>query len=897
MYGLTAEEVDASRERHGSNALTEQKTETFWHKLLSNFRDPMIEILIVALIIDVVFAFLGQTEWYEALGIAVAVIIATLVSTLSEYRNENAFQRLQEEASRIVCKVYRDGTLDEVSINDLVVGDAVVVQTGDKVPADGFIIDGELAIDQSVLNGESEEVEKAVAPDGFDAEGSADFLDACSIFRGSIAVSGDAVMQITCVGDETVYGSIADELQEDTERDSPLKVKLSDLARTISRIGYIGGILIMLAYLFRSIVIANGFDAAAIAAYCSSWMTVVGDIIEAVMLGVIIVVVVVPEGLPMMIAIVSSLNMRKMLKDNVLVRKINAIETAGSLNILFTDKTGTLTKGHLEVVTFFDGGGQDYDALADIPAPLEGLLRTNALVNTDALVTDEEGAPKAVGGNATERALLDFYLDDAGDGADAKALPSAVSEIPFSSDRKYSAIALDADGAPDIDGQTMPVLVKGAPERILEHCASYLDAAGNVEPLDADLINAKIDELADKAIRVLAFAACDGTIADEQISEESGWILTGLVGIRDDIRPEVIDAVAEAQGAGVQVVMITGDRKETARAIACDIGLMHDDENELVITSEDLAAMSDEEVGEALGRLRVVARALPGDKSRLVRIAQEHNLVVGMTGDGVNDSPALKAADVGFAMGSGTEVAKEAAGISILDDDFASIEQAILYGRTIFNSIRKFIIFQLTINISAVLISFIFPLIGFEGTPLTITQILWINLIMDTLAALAFGGEPALRRFMHEQPKQRDESIITGRMWSSILVGAAWTLLLSLLFLLTPFVRDFFASQQSGDLMTGYFCLFVFLAVFNAFNARTERLNLFDNIGMNRGFLQIIALIVVVQVLLAYLGGAVFGCYGLSLAEWGFVLVGAFTIIPVDLIRKLIVGRASGSAD
>ncbi|MCD8200024.1 MAG: HAD-IC family P-type ATPase, partial [Coriobacteriaceae bacterium] len=364
-----------------------------------------------------------------------------------------------------------------------------------------------------------------------------------------------------------------------------------------------------------------------------------------------------------------------------------------------------------------------------------------------------------------------------------------------------------------------------------------------------------------------------------------------LVGIRDDIRPEVVDAVAEAQGAGVQVVMITGDRKETAHAIACDIGLMEDGDDALVITSEDLAAMDDEALAEALPRLRVIARALPGDKSRLVRVAQEQNLVVGMTGDGVNDSPALKAADVGFAMGSGTEVAKEAAGISILDDDFASIEQAILYGRTIFNSIRKFIIFQLTINISAVLISFIFPLIGFQGTPLTITQILWINLIMDTLAALAFGGEPALRRFMQEQPKRRDESIITGRMWSSILVGAAWTLLLSLFFLLTPFVRNFFASQQSGDLMTGFFCLFVFLAVFNAFNARTERLNLFDHIGSNRGFLEIIALIVVVQVLLAYLGGAVFGCYGLSLAEWGFVLVLAFTIIPVDLIRKLIVGQ------
>ena len=331
--------------------------------------------------------------------------------------------------------------------------------------------------------------------------------------------------------------------------------------------------------------------------------------------------------------------------------------------------------------------------------------------------------------------------------------------------------------------------------------------------------------------------------------------------------------------------MITGDRRETAEAIAREAGLL-DTDNALILTSEELRSMDDEEVAEKLESLRVVARALPSDKSRLVKIAQSKNLVAGMTGDGVNDSTALKHADVGFAMGGGTEVAKEAAEIVILDDNFQSIEKAVLYGRTIFNSIRKFIIYQLTINVSAVLVSFVFPLIGMAN-PLSITQILWINLVMDTLAALALGGEPALRRFMKEKPKRRDEKIINGYMWSSILVGSLWMFALSLFILLSPFSHDLFREHPSdGYLFSGYFCFFIFFSVFNAFNVRTDRLNLFDHIKDNKGFLKILLLIVVVQVLMTYLGGDIFRCYGLNIQEWAFVLALAITIIPVDLARK-----------
>ena len=342
--------------------------------------------------------------------------------------------------------------------------------------------------------------------------------------------------------------------------------------------------------------------------------------------------------------------------------------------------------------------------------------------------------------------------------------------------------------------------------------------------------------------------------------------------------------------AGVQVVMITGDRQDTASAIAREAGLLSRDDD-VAMTSDELAALDDAAVKELLPRLRVVARALPTDKSRLVRLAQEMNLVVGMTGDGVNDSPALKKADVGFAMGSGTEVAKEASDIVILDDNFKSLARAILYGRTIYNSIRKFIVFQLTINVAAVMISFVAPLLGME-TPLSITQFLWINLVMDTLAALAFGGEPALRRYMDEKPKKRDENIISKYMASAIGTGALWCFALSMLFLLSGFAHGCFRPDAADRyLMTGYFAFFIFMAVFNAFNARTDEKNLFANITQNKGFLEVMAVIVVVQVAMTYLGDVILRCYGLTPAEWVFVLVMAATIIPVDLLRKMIVGK------
>ncbi len=875
--GLSDQQAAESKQQYGDNRLSEVAGETFWQKLIGNFGDPMIKILCVALVINVVFAFLGQTEWYESVGIALAVILATFVSTFSEYRNESAFQKLQEEASMIKCKVYRNGEVTEISIDDIVVGDCVLLQTGDKIPADGVLIEGNLKVDQSVLNGENKEATKLVMPENYvDESGSMDFLNKYKVFRGTVVCSGNAILCVTTVGDKSVYGQIASELQSDEERDSPLKVKLAGLAGSISKFGYIGGVAIAVAFMFQRIVIHNGFDWTQIMIYCSNWMNPVNDLVEAVILAVIIIVMAVPEGLPLMIAIVSALNMGKMLKDNVLVRKIAGIETAGSLNILFSDKTGTITKGQLEAVTFIDGAGNEYHTIDEVAGELGQLLSLSIHKNTNAMITGEGDHMRIIGDNATGRAVLGFVASK-GSNFDVKT----VNTIPFDSANKYSATQVDGSGY-------NCTLIKGAPEKVLLSCRYYFDQEGKKQPLnDAVAVNQQIDNLAKRAIRVLALAVADEAIVDEQLPAGE-WTLVGVIGIRDEVRPESIAAIKEVQDAGVQVVMITGDRKDTAMAIAKESGLLTK-ESDLVLTSDELQSISDAELKKMLPNIRVVARALPSDKSRFVRIAQEENLVVGMTGDGVNDSPALKKADVGFAMGGGTEVAKEASDIVIMDDNFSSIDKAILYGRTIFNSIRKFIIFQLTINVAAVLVSFAAPLLGMEN-PLSITQILWINLVMDTLAALAFGGEPALARYMQEKPKRRDENIVSPYMWSQILTGSFWVFALSMIFLLTPLFDNLF-RQADGDIyqLTGYFTFFIFASVFNAFNARTEQLNLFDHISNNTGFLKVLLLIVVIQIIMTDFGGVILRCFGLTLSEWVAVILLALTIIPVDLLRKVLV--------
>lgn len=877
--GLSDFQVQEAREAYGSNQMTEQKRDGFFRKLMGNFTDPIIRILCVALVLNLVFVLLGETAWYEAFGIAVAVLLAVFVSTFSEYRNESAFQRLKEEASQILCKVYRNDQLAELPISDIVVGDLVLLQAGDKVPADGRMVEGNIKVDQSALNGEAEEVEKT--PDDTKEDmGALDFLSQDQTFRGSVVVSGTGIMEVCTVGDVSVCGALASELQSHDERDTPLKVKLKKLAKDISRFGYIGGIVIATVFLVQRVFVQNDFDPALISLYWDNGMPFLADLLEAVMLAVIIIVMAVPEGLPLMIAIVSALNMGKMLRDQVLVRKVAGIETAGSLNILFSDKTGTITKGQLEVVTFLDGDGKESGSFSGVGDGLSTLLMLNMAYNSSAVRAEKiDGSVQYLGGNATERAMLQF-LGEA-KGPDVTVLTS----VPFNNVNKYSFATVSSE-------QQAMTLLKGAPEKILPYCDQYYSGTGEICSLDKtrlSMLNGKIDEMARRSIRVLVLASAPEEREEERLFQEA-WALVGVVGIRDDVRPEAITAIREVNKAGVQVVMITGDRKDTATAIAKEAGITGG-EGDIVMTSDELQALSDEEIKERLPNLRVIARALPSDKSHLVRLAQEMDLVVGMTGDGVNDSPALHRADVGFAMGSGTEVAKEAGEIVILDDNFQSVAKAILYGRTIFNSIHKFIIFQLTINVAAVLVSFLAPLLGMDP-PLTIPQILWINLVMDTLAALAFGGEPALPKYMEESPRRRNEPIVSGTMQSAILVGSLYILVAGLLLLMLPVLQDIFRPiQDNRYLLTGYFTFFIFAAIFNAFNARSEGINLLGHIKENLNFLKVMGLIVVVQVVLTQIGGVVFGCYGLTLTEWAFVIGLAILIIPLDLLRKAIVEK------
>lgn len=865
IKGLNKDQVEQSRKLHGDNIIHEAEQETFWDKFKGAFDDPMIKLLLVIAAIMAIMAVMGYAEFGEIIGIVISVLLVTGISAKTEIASDNEYRKLKDSTKKEVCKVHRDGKVVEVEINELVVGDLVILQSGDKIPADGYLYQGELRVDNSALNGEAEECRKVAVSDfkaykelAMTADVTGDtFVDAHSLFRGAVVFNGEGVMEITKVGMKTMMGAMAEDMADD-EVESPLKVKLAKLASQISMFGYIGSVVIALALLAHKVIIAGGFADY----FANGGVMVFKDVLEAIMLAVVIVVMAVPEGLPLMIAIVLMRNTAKMLQNNVLVRKPIGIETAGSLNILFSDKTGTITKGELEVVEFFDGNLKD--SYKD-GSKIKEMMALCIGKNTGSMF-DANG--KVIGGNATDKALLNFLTQ-----AEMNKLEDLKVEKSqgFNSANKYSASQLS--------GKTV---YKGAPERLLTKATKMLDENGNVVAIDKKKINDKIDRLAERAMRVLSFAYSESELIEDTLPDD--LVMVGFVGIRDDVRPEAKQAIKEVQNAGVQVVMITGDRKETAVAIAKEAGLLNS-KSDVALTSEELNKMSDKEVKSILPNLKVIARALPTDKSRMVKLAQELNLVCGMTGDGVNDAPALKRADVGFAMGSGTDVAKEAGAIVILDDNFKSIENAILYGRTIYNNILKFIKFQLTINVGAVAVCAIAPFFGIEE-PLKITHILWINLVMDGLGALALGSEPALKKYMLEKPKSRTQSIVSAKMMNQILFAGAWVAVLSFAFLKAPFFINMFANTEEH--MTAYFSMFVLCAVFNGFNVRSNTINIFEHIKENMSFLKVMGVIVIVQAALTLVGGELFSCTPITVKNWLVIIAMAFTIIPVDMIRKVI---------
>ena len=861
LKGLTLQQVEESRKKNGANTLTQVPPDPLWKKILEGFKDPMIMILLVALVVQVVLFFLGQAEWFEPVGILIAILIANGVASISENKQEGKASALKaEEEAKEMTKVVRDGKLEEIHVSEVVVGDIVYLQAGDKIPADGEIVDGVIKVDQATLNGETEEAEKCPNKEnkGYDIK---DLLNSYYAYRGTVVCGGEAYMEIRVVGDKTLFGELALEVQEDT-RETPLQVKLGKLAQQISTFGYIGAICIVVGIMAKTLLTGN------LPQNIYEWIRLIMD---AVTVAVTIIVCAVPEGLPMLTSILLSFQSLKMAKDNVLVRKINGLETAGSLSILFSDKTGTITEGRLSVVELATGDVKTFNSLKELQAPLAFDVVTGVGINNSAMASDGN----IIGGNSTDRALMAFLVDN--NAVNALTKQDVRKFNAFDSSKKSSSVTITKDGK-------SVTYIKGAPEKIIEKCTHYLDESGTRKRLvEKNYLTSYIDSQAGRSMRLLAVAKADGETEDTDLT------LICIVSIRDNVRKEAVDAIKEVQNAGIQVVMVTGDRKETAVAIAKEAGLLAN-KDDVALTSAEMAEKTDEELKTILPHLRVVSRALPTDKSRLVRIAQELNLVVGMTGDGVNDSPALKKADVGFAMGSGTEVAKEAGDITILDDNFSSIEKAILYGRTMFKSIRKFLIFQLTVNVAAVLTCFIGPLLG-ENVVMTVIQLLLINLAMDTLAAIAFGSEPALKEYMKDKPIPRSASIISKEMFVEIIISAVYITFICLGILFVPFIRNRFGNVDVTYLKSALFATFMMAITFNGFNARTSHINPFEGLGRNKNFLLVMLAIFAMQFVFVTFGGEALSVEPLTPQAWLTCIILAFLVIPIDVIRKIILNK------
>ena len=859
--GLNTEQVAESRKKYGSNKMTRKKRRGFFAEYLSNLGDPVVRVLLISLAVNIIFT-LRDVDWFEVGGIVIAIVLSTTISTLSERSSHAAFERLNG-ASKRLCRVVRDGRVAQISADEAVVGDLMLICAGERIMADGLLIRGSVSLDQSAMTGESREVEKGAFSGAFSSfevtnENLLSPESTCSCLAGCLVSSGEGEMLVCRVGDRTFLGDIVEQLQED-KRESPLKLRLNKLAKQISALGYGAAALIAFISLFSAIFIESDFSREVILTKICDPYFLTSQILHSVTLGLTVVIMAVPEGLPMMIAVVLSSNVKRMLKDNVLVRKQTGIEAAGSMNVLFTDKTGTLTRGKMSVSGFVLAGGRTVNSIEEFKKEEPGLFLSfceNVLYNTSVSASGRD----LVGGNATERALF-----EAARGKLSVDRERVISKVPFASENKYSSATTREK-----------IYYKGAPEILLSRCKG----------IDALAIEYSIEYHQKRGERVIA-------ICESSNGADMRFICAAV--LSDPPRREAKASVEALRGAGIDVIMVTGDGLLTAKSIAEGVGIINK-KRDLCLTHAELEAMSDPELLKILPSLAVVARAMPKDKSRLVRLASHDDAVVGMTGDGINHAPALRLADVGFAMGYGSDVAKEAGDVVILDGNLASIVKAVLYGRNIFKSIRKFLVFQLTVNFSSALVCMIAPLLGFE-TPITVSQMLWVNMIMDTLGGLAFAGEAPQKRIMRECPKRRDEPIINGYMAHQILISGGFSALVSMLCLKAPFFVSHF-RESGGDivLLSAFFALFIFLGVMQCINSRTDRLNIFNGITQNPAFVTIMTLILVIQISFIYFGGALLRTVPLLPGELLFAFLLAFSAVPFELIRKII-WRFSGHVE
>ena len=844
--GLNDEDVKKYRTLYGNNEIKRTKSNSFFKLFLESLGDPMIKILLIVLALKFVFLF-ADNDWFETLGVLIAIFLASFISSISEYGSSKAFESLLSKNSMKQAKLKRNNKTVLVDINDIVVNDIVSLCSGDIVPADGIIVKGSVFVNESCINGESSDTFKS-SVNGIVSENN-------KLYRGTIISNDECLMKVQAVGTNTVYGKIALELQEDNG-ESPLKFKLRHLAKIISNIGYIGAFLVFFSYLFSNVFIQNNFNMSLIKETVTDLHLMSEYLISALTLAVTIIIVSVPEGLPMMVALVLSTNMKKMIKQNVLVRKMVGIETAGSINYLLSDKTGTITNGKMGVSGIVDYNGKIYENEVELNKNIDffNLVGHLIILNNETIISDG----KYISGNSTDKALYSFMS--------YKCDEIVISKEVFDSNKKYSSVKTNDY-----------TYFKGASEVILPKCIYYYHNGKIEKLLDKENLNNKLLKYTSRGYRVIV-------LAFSKNSNVNDLIFVGFAILKDEIRKDAKEGIDLIEKAGARLIMVTGDSIDTAIFIGNELGIVK--KNDICLTSNELSLMSDDELKANISSIRIVARAKPNDKSRLVRVIEELGYVVGMTGDGINDAPALKKASVGFAMGSGTEVAKEASDIVILDDNIKSISLAILYGRTIFKNIRKFIVFQLTMNKGAMSLSIIGPFVGID-TPVTSMQMLWINMIMDTLAALAFAYEEPILKYMDEKPKSRREHIINRYMYNEIFITGFYSSLLGLLFLKLPTFR-LLIRQYPDDryFMTAFFTLFVFMGIFNAFNARTDKYNLLSLINKNKMFIIIFMCVCVVQIIFIYYGGSIFRTYGLTIGELGKVLLISFSVIPVDLLRK-----------
>lgn len=868
--GLKSSEVEVSRTTYGSNKLPEPELKKWYHFAKEALTEPITMILIIIALFQLVLGAMGVMSLSEPVMIIVVLAIVTGIAIKTGLGVQKSAAELRAKTAVRYCDVVRDGSVQTINKDDLVVGDLVLLRTGQEIFADGFIVDGEISVNNAAINGETKECRKIPSANykHVKTTSTTAYTDQCSLFAGTVIMSGEGKMIVTDVGVNTVNGDTLVKMQTLEPPKTALDIALDHLCDFISKWGTIAA-----ALAFVIMTITGILNAGSLSQYFSgSILESIQKVAQNVSNALTIIVAAVPEGLPLIVKLVTKQNVSTMEKFNILAKNTGKIPELAYVNLICTDKTGTLTTGEMTSTVMINGNCQD---IFNKESSLNELIDLNICMNNSA-VFDSNG--NITGGNSIDRAVLDMLSPEDAQKIQNKAIMK--KRVPFSSENKFSAVTLN-NGANDF------TVYKGAPEKLIEKCKFYLDNDGIVTELTEEkrkALKSHIKGLTEKAMRCIALTISDKT--DDDLPDEMN--LLGVIGVVDPVRNEVPEAVKIAHKAGIQVIEITGDCMETAKAVAMEAGIYKP--GDLAVTNDEFEAMSDVKVKEIIPQLRVISRCSPNTKLRLVTLAQEIGMSVAMTGDGVNDAPALKKADVGFGMQDGSDVAKEAADIVLTDNNFASVVKAVELGRTFMHNIMMFLEFQLPINISLLILSMVFPIISGGSALLAAVQILIVNIIMDSLNSLSFGGEPPKEEYMNEEPIMKGSGLFIrgakGRIALSSIVFIA-------LFGVITFgpVGNMFTTKLSA--MTARFALLCLMAVFNGFTIRTDSMNLFKGIKNNKLFVYIALGIFAMAVVLCNFVGNLVQTTPMDVKQWIIVLVTAFMVVPVDWIRKAICKKGS----